>query len=471
MRTLTTDMSLFHCFAAVLATTLYKISPKERLAIGVPFQNRATSSFKETIGLFIHIYPMLVHFEADDTFRSLLQRNLKESFTALRHAQYSADELGKSFDVVLNYLTASFGDFAGFRAENRWVHTGYGDSNHLLRLQVEASGGIDNIILHFDLNSDVFDIRRQQWIVRHFLNVLDSFLITPDQPIRTLSLLSSSERQQLLLDFNQTGTPELGDMTVVQLFEQQVANSPEAMAIISGAQSLTYAALNQRANQLAHHLAANGIKEDKVVALALQRSPEVLVALLGVLKAGGVYLPLDRTLPPGRLAFMLDETEATTVITSKQFAEALPQSDARIVCLDGEWEALAGEPTTNPVTDVAPESPAYIIYTSGSTGTPKGALISHRNLLNYATWAKDFYLRGEKLAFPLFTSLSFDLTVTSIFVPLISGGSIVVYPENDLGNLSILDVLAENRVDIIKLTPAHLALIKETNTAQSRLRK
>ena len=161
IRALTVDMSLFHSFAAVLATTLHKISGKERLALGIPFHNRATPQFKDTIGLFINIYPLLVELETTDTFRTLIQRNLKETFAALRYAQHNSDEAGKAYDVVLNYLTASFGDFAGYSAENRWVHSGYGDSHHALRLQVVDFEDSGNMALYFDFNTDVFDAQRQ----------------------------------------------------------------------------------------------------------------------------------------------------------------------------------------------------------------------------------------------------------------------------------------------------------------------
>jgi amino acid adenylation domain-containing protein len=263
----------------------------------------------------------------------------------------------------------------------------------------------------------------------------------------------------------------LPDKLVLQLFEDQAQISPDAVALRYQDRVLTYAQLDERANQLANHLLKRGIGAESVVALCLDRSPEVIIAILGTFKAGAAYMPIDTALPEKRVAWMLEETKAQIILSTQKFVHRLPASDAETIFLDSQWADIAGEAGSKTMVESSLEDLAYIIYTSGSTGKPKGAMVRQGNLLNYISWAKDYYLKGEQLDFPLFSSLSFDLTVTSIFLPLVSGACLVVYPEDESSSLSILDVFRDNLVDMVKLTPAHLALVKELDLQGSRIRK
>ena len=279
-------------------------------------------------------------------------------------------------------------------------------------------------------------------------------------------------------EFNDTASPYPADKTVVELFEAQVDCAPDDVAIQCGDRSLTYRELNDRANQVAAHLGARGVGVDQLVALYMDHSIEVVCAILGVLKTGAAYVPIDPASPKERLAFMLRDIAAAragalpVLVTQSHLESSVPRSVARVVTLDGGLAAIAGLPVENPGQPIAPDSLAYVIYTSGSTGTPKGVMIEHRSLVNYIWWAKDRYSRGERLAWPLFSSLAFDLTVTSIFTPLISGGRIVVVREDPaMPGMSIFKVIESGAVDIVKLTPAHLAMIKDMDLGATRIRK
>jgi amino acid adenylation domain-containing protein len=478
IRALTSDMALFHIFAAILFTYLHKTSGQQHLALGAPYHNRPLPLHKETIGLFINVYPLQVEISENETFLTLLKKVMKDSFSSLRYAQYSDLALGKSFDVVLNYLTASFSDFDGLPTENRWIHPGYGDANHSLRLQVQDFGDSGSFKLYFDLNCDVFDEKRQAWAVRHFLTILDSFLADPAQNLGRINLLSAPETQRLLTDFNQTAAAYPSGQTVVQLFEYQVELTPHAVAIECGAQRLTYRELNSRANQVAHYLTAQGVGPDGLVAIHLGRSPNLVIGILGVLKAGGAYVPIDASYPPERTAYILADmaryAQQTSLImlTEQRLASNLPDNDASIICLDSAWETISGQSRENLPAVATTTDLVYVIYTSGSTGKPKGVMIEHGGLVNYVWWAKNQYLRGEQLNFPLFSSISFDLTVTSIYVPLISGGSVVIYGEEEhVRGMEILRILEDNAVDIIKLTPSHLSLVKKADVTGSGVKK
>ena len=287
---------------------------------------------------------------------------------------------------------------------------------------------------------------------------------------------------QHLREYNDTASPYPADQTIVELFEAQVACTPDDDAIQFADQSLTYRELNERANQVAAHLDALGVgpPPDQLVALYMDHSIEVVCAILGVLKTGAAYVPVDPASPKERLAFMLRDIAAAragavpVLVTQSHLESRVPRGAARIVTLDAGLAGIAGSPRVSPGRHTAPppDSLAYVIYTSGSTGAPKGVMIEHRSLVNYIWWAKEQYSRGERLAWPLFSSLAFDLTVTSIFTPLITGGHIVVIREDPgMPGMAIFKVIESGAVDIVKLTPAHLAMIKDMNLGATRIRK
>ncbi len=280
-------------------------------------------------------------------------------------------------------------------------------------------------------------------------------------------------------EYNDTASAYPADKTIVELFEAQVARTPDDDAIRFADRSLTYRELNDRANQVAVHLGACGVGPDQLVALYMEHSIEVVCAILGVLKTGAAYVPVDPASPKERLAFMLRDIAARAgavpvVVTQSHLEDGVPENAAQVVTLDADFATIGSYPVANPERRIAPppDSLAYVIYTSGSTGTPKGVMIEHRSLVNYIWWAKEQYSRDERLDWPLFSSLAFDLTVTSIFTPLISGGRIVVIREDPgMPGMAIFKVIEDGTVDIVKLTPAHLAMIKDMNLPATKIRK
>ena len=481
---LTLDISIFNLLATLLFVYLHRVSGAHDLAIGAPAHNRLSSTFKETLGLFIELFPLRIEIDEDDTFDSLMATVGRETHYFLRYAQPGAShpELSRTYNVILNYINVSFPSFNGVPMQSEWIHPGFGDRGHSLRLQVHDFDATGSWQLHFDFNAEVFDVAQRRHAVDHFLRVVDAFITDPNQPIGQVSLLGPEDRQQLLGTLN---PPPPDRATLIRLFEAQASRTPDELAVRTSrsgnpetpVSSLTYRELNSRANQLAHYLRKRGVGPGVIVGMCLRRSPEMLVAVYGILKAGAAYLPLDATYPLARLAFMLEDTQAPLVLTHSNVRASWPTQPpsagpgADIICVDTQWEAIAKEATDNLVEQVQPEQLAYVIYTSGSTGMPKGVMISHRALAHYVGWAKTHYVTVDKPAFPLYSSVSFDLTVTSLFVPLIAGGSIVVYGEDDsTGNLAILRVIDDDAVDLIKLTPSHLALIRNAMANTTRCR-
>ena len=290
--------------------------------------------------------------------------------------------------------------------------------------------------------------------------------------------MNASEHQSLVVDFNKSAAPYPSNQTIVDLFIAQAAASPNDEAIRCGSQSLTYRELDNRANQFGRHLQTINIGRGDLVVLFMEHSIEVVCAILGILKAGAAYVPVDPSAPKERLAFMLDDIahgaggSLPAVVTQSPLLDRLPAAASKVVKLDSDFASVAGYAASSPEEEVTPHDLAYVIYTSGSTGKPKGVMIEHRSLVNYIWWARQKYSAGERLSWALFSSLAFDLTVTSIFAPLISGGRIEVFREDPaLPGMVVIDVVKGNAVDIVKLTPAHIAMIKGLDLRTSRIRK
>lgn len=284
--------------------------------------------------------------------------------------------------------------------------------------------------------------------------------------------------QSLVVAYNRSAEAYPADTSIVGLFLEQVARTPDAEAIRFADRALTYRELDRRANQMAAHLITLGVGSHQVVVLAMDHSIEVVCAILGVLKTGAAYAPVDPTIPRARLASILQDIAKEmggtrpVLVTQARLTSHVPGEAARVVTLDADFASIEACPTSAPAAVVAPDAVAYVIFTSGSTGTPKGVMIQHRSLVNYIWWANNRYAQGERLAWPLFSSLAFDLTVTSIFTPLISGGRIVVYREDPgTHGMAILRIVRDGVADIVKLTPAHLTMIKDMDLGATRIRR
>ncbi|HEX8164417.1 MAG TPA: amino acid adenylation domain-containing protein [Beijerinckiaceae bacterium] len=273
------------------------------------------------------------------------------------------------------------------------------------------------------------------------------------------------ERDGLLYEWNATYA-ERPAVCVHRLFEDQAARTPQAVAVVCGGQSLTYGELDRRANQVAHHLIRRGTGPETLVGVCLERSPEMVVALLGVWKAGAAYVPLDPGYPPERLSFMIEDAGVQVLLTQEKLKALFPGIGGKAIALDTEWPAVAAESAENPAVAVLPSNLAYVMYTSGSTGRPKGAMILHGGLVNYLLWAVEAYRVEPGLSVPVHSSISFDLTVTSLYPALLAGGMVELLPE-EAGAQSLVDALRRSGDRaLVKITPAHLDVLSHTLSPQ-----
>jgi non-ribosomal peptide synthetase component F len=266
------------------------------------------------------------------------------------------------------------------------------------------------------------------------------------------------QRKHFLASFNSTARA-YPDKCVHELFERQVERSPEAVAVVAGQKQFTYRELNARANQLGRFLKRFGVGPDSLVGVCVDRSPEMIVGILGILKAGAGYVPLDPTYPSERLSFMLQDANIFVLLTQAHLLDTLPPHNGPRLSLDSDWDMIAKERSDNPASRATPGNLAYVIYTSGSTGQPKGVMIPHRGLVNYLSWCTEAYEVANGCGAPVHSSISFDLTITSLFSPLMVGRSVFLV-DDGIENL-VEALLARDNYSLLKITPAHLRALAE----------
>ena len=278
-----------------------------------------------------------------------------------------------------------------------------------------------------EYNTDLFEPATMTRLIQHYCNILEAVIADPDQPISTIPLLTEQERQQLLVDWNDTAFTYPSHACIHQLVEQQVSQTPNATAVACGDEALTYDQLNQRANQLAHYLRQQGVGVETFVGLSLERSLDMVVALLGILKAGGTYIPLDPAFPRDRLLLMLEDSQAPFLVTQQSLLSTdQPPVNLETIVIDRDWSQISQQPSDNLPDAPDTSSLAYIIYTSGSTGRPKGVQLSHRAAVNFlCTMQQTPGLSADDTLLAI-TTLSFDISVLEIFLPLIAGATVVV---------------------------------------------
>ena len=294
-----------------------------------------------------------------------------------------------------------------------------------LTMFVDEADQDDGLVGTLEFQADLFDAATIDRMAKNFVTLLESIAAAPETAVGDLPLNPAEHAR--LREWNDTAT-ERSALTVAQLFEAQAVRVPDADAVVGDFGRLSYRDLDRRANQLAHDLIARGVGRDVLVAVFLDRSPELMVSLLAVIKAGGAYVPIDIHYPAARVAFMLEDSGARLVITAQHLLTRLP-SGAQAIALDTEASRIAALPASRPDVPADPSSLAYMIFTSGSTGTPKGVLIEHSGLTNYLVWAARAYRAHEGSGAPVTGSVSFDATVTSLFTPLVAGQRIILVPE------------------------------------------
>ena len=473
LRMFTSQMAEFNFFATILFVYLYRISSQNNLAIGTPTHNRFNKTDKQSIGLFVQFFPLNLEVSKQETFLSLYKKVQKEAIGFFRNAFPGVASLDakKQFNVVLNYITSTFNEFAGHKTEVDWLHAEHCDPNHHLRFHVHDFSNDGKIQLLLDLNTVIFPSHRQKQVSHHFLSLIDAFLDDVKTEINQPSLLSSQEFKEIIIDPNKTNSKIIQKNTsVLSLINHSIKSDPSRIAIRFKNETFTFNELNIASNKMASFLKARGVSRGSRIGLYFTRCSDFIISLLAVLKTGATYIPIPSNYPIERINYIYKDAEISVFLTNQNNVDSLQVKKESYININDEKLNVAKQSDKDLQIDIKSSDLVYIMYTSGSTGKPKGVPISHKALLNYLNFAKEEYCFNTILKVPLFTSIGFDLTVTSFFLPLISGGELLIYEENHNGpDLSIIDVIKENKSNFIKLTPSHLLLVQDESFKNSKL--
>ena len=466
----TEDSTLFNIFSSLFYSYLHRISGHKKIALGVTVHNRTFKKFRATAGLFIEVFPFTNEIFEDDTFYSLFQRVKSEINVFLKNSKPGTldPELARNSNVMLNYIMTKFGSFNGYPVKSEWIYPGHMSSAHQVELHVTDFDDSKEVELLFDINNLVLSKEDRGNAPNHFLNLIHAFINNMQASIYEPSLISDKELEQVNCVAQKVNKDFV---SVLEKFENQVIETSDDIALVHENSSLTYQELNSRANQFAHYLKSQNIGPGSLVILVLKRTPEYVISVLSTLKTGAAYVPIPPNYPEERIKYIVEDSRAKLLIGSTETLDAAAFKNIKSVVIDSPNFSLANFSKLNLSNNISSNQTAFLIYTSGSTGKPKGIKISHGALSNYIDWTAKTYIDIDCPAIPLFTSVGFDITANSVFLPLICGGSIHVYTETDVhSDLAILDVIQENKVDFVKLTPAHLSFLKGKQYKENKIR-
>ncbi len=477
-------VTLFMTLLAAFQTLLHRYTGQADIVVGSPIANRNRSELEPLIGFFVNSLVLRVDLSDNPTFRELLARVREITLAAYDHQDLPFEKLVEElhperdlsrnplFQVVFALQNAPMQPLelpgltlnplkfdvntTRFDLELHLWEQGHGLSGLWEEMSEELSGFVA-------YNTDLFDASTIARMFQHFQTLLENIVANPDAHIADLPLLSAAERHQLLVEWNQTQC-NYSDNLCHQLFEAQAARTPDAIAVAFADEQLTHWELDQRANKIAHYLQQLGVAPEVLVGICIERSLEMVVAILGIWKAGGAYVPLDPNYPRDRLKFMLSDTQVQIVLTERSLAPLFQEEsefvNLKLICLDTQWKTISTNNPKSPKSSVTLDNLAYVIYTSGSTGKPKGVLVEHRGLCNVVqAQIQVFNLQPENRILQ-FSSLSFDASIFEILLAFGVGASLYIPPKTArLPGFELVQFLQAKAIATAILPPAVLAVL------------
>jgi amino acid adenylation domain-containing protein len=475
-------VTLFMTLLAAYQVLLHRYTGEEDIVVGTPIAGRSLPETESLIGLFINTLALRTSLSGDPSFAELLDRVKESALGAYAHQDLPFERLVKElhpdrtlahnplFQVIFVLQNEEIPelDLPGLAASH--FRVGHVMANFDITLDIVERDG--QLVCLFESNADLFEPETIERMMGHFQNLLESIVSNPDRKISELPLLSEAERNQLLFEWNDTRTEYPASKCVHELFEEQVRRTPQATALMFEDQRLSYFELNRQANCLANHLRALGVGPDKLVGVRMERSARLIVALLGIIKAGGAYLPLDLSYPKERSAFMLADAQAPVLLTEARLAGDLPETSAKIVCLDKDWDLIAGFSDENPANLTTAENLIYVIYTSGSTGIPKGVSVPHR-AVNRLIFNTNYLELSPADRVAQTSNSSFDAATFEIWGALLHGAQLVgIAKEVALSPRQFAEEIQSKQISAMFLTTALFNQIaRDVPTAFSSMRQ
>jgi amino acid adenylation domain-containing protein len=455
--------TLFITILTAFKILLWYYSSQEDIVVGSPITNRNRPEIEPLIGFFVNNLVLRTKIDANLNFCELLQKVHRTTLEAYEHQDLPFEKLVEElkpernlsysplFQVMLafNNNEAKTWNLPGLKISPLPINNKTAKFDLILSIRETSQ----KLLASWEYNTDLFKNSTIERMTEHFQVLLKEFVSNPLQPISQLSLLTATESQQILRDWNQTQSNYVYQ-PVYKLFEAQAEKTPAQIAVIFQEQKLTYGELNQKVNQLAHYLQKLGVKSETLVGVYVQRSLEMLITLLGILKAGGTYLALDHSYPQQRIAYMLEDSQPFLLLTSKELLSRLPDYHGKIIVWEKDREEIESQSKDNLISEINLSNLAYLIYTSGSTGNPKGVQISHQsltNLLQSMLMALGLTPKDVLLAI---TTISFDIAAVELYLSLIIGAKLVIAStEVTLDGQQLQKAIAQHQVTVMQATP------------------
>lgn len=472
------NVSIYNFFMALYSVYIGKVSNVNDFVIGTPILNRTNFRDKHTCGMFISTVPFRICLE-NIPFSDFVNKLSTETLGIFRHQRYPYEKilehvrkenpsLPNLYNILISYQNARID-----KSESNvdyyvdWTHSN--TTSDELDIHLFDLNDTGNLYVAYDYQTSKYKKEEILSLHERINYILEQILTKSDIKLNEIELITPSEKHFILHEYNHLNKVKI-EKTIIELWEEQIQKTPNKVAISDGIYSYTYKQLNCMVNFLASYLISNNIQPKDKVCLFFNNSIELITCILATLKIGACYIPIDVSYPVERIEYIVHNSDCKKILTNTQNLNKLGILQVLTLTINQKWIARAAHRKemekkqfsfTPKLTDLA-----YIIYTSGSTGTPKGVKITHKSLTNYITWAVSQYVRGETTNFPLYSSISFDLTVTSIYTPLISGNAIYIF-ENSNPQLLLKDIIDSKKVQIIKLTPAHLILLQDLDVDNS----
>ncbi len=480
------NVSTFHVILGALYVYFIRTGQNEDFVVGLPVLNRSDATFKNTAGLFEGVSAARFNFGTELNFKELLESICKELKQNYRNQRFPLSELNREvglqktgrkqlFDISISYEKHSYD--ASFDSSPIQVKTLlHGYEQTPLMIYLREFHDDEDVYIDFVYNLAYFNAKEIEQIQARIILILKHVLKHVDESIRTIPLLTEFEQQQLQ-EWNQTETDYPKDKTIVDLFQEQVVKTANNIAVVfpstgsgqSKDQQLTYNELNQKANQVAHHLLSIKRETDNYrIGICMERSMEMVIGLLGILKVGAAYIPLDPDYPQQRLQFMLEDSQVPVLLTQERIINRLPKHQAKVVCLDGDWKNIEEYSTENPIKYSDPANPAYVIYTSGSTGEPKGVIGTHQGMVNRLNWMWQTYpFKSDEVCCHR-SSINFVDHIAELFSPLLQGVPLILISNEKMRDtFSLMEILNQYKVTRLLLVPSLLRTILEQTDNES----
>ncbi|MEM9354718.1 MAG: amino acid adenylation domain-containing protein [Pseudomonadota bacterium] len=465
---------------------LHRYTGKLDITVGSSSTGRLSAEFAKSVGYFVNQVALRVQLSHNATFSSWLDEVWKSVLEAQANQEIPHSRLvahlspGRTsssplFNTMfvheqchqLPELAPLFSGIAGrgvYLGELRFESFAIERRASQFDLSLMVLDQPHGMSLTWEYNTELFSSNRVAQIHRHFENILRTAVDNVEQPVGCLAMLDDSELTKITSDWNKTHSPNSSDKCFHELFELQALSHPDVIALETGTESLTFRALNEQANQVARYLRTVGVGQNSLVAVCMKRSIEMMAALIGVLKTGAAYVPIDPNYPPERKAILIEDSHPHAVLSQRSVADSLPRIAPRVICLDVAVKEIGMHDKSDLRIPLRTDSLAYVIYTSGSTGRPKGVAVPHRGLMNYLNWCVDAYGASLGSGAAVSTSIGFDATITSLFSPLLVGRKVVLLPEER--ELFALYQALQEEFSLVKLTPSHLEILRSLLVAE-----